>query len=282
MKIRELLTEGAERLAAAGIDEPRREAGTILAFALGRDRTYLITDPDAEPTEDGLRAFEAALSKRAARVPFQHIRGSQEFYGLDFEVDANVLIPRPETEFAVEAAIDALHGLDLPVFAEVGVGSGCIAVSILHNVTGATAVGLEISDTAIGIARANALRHGVSARLELRSSDVFSALAEDESFDLIVSNPPYIPLVEIESLQPEVREHDPLIALTDGLDGLSVISRIVNDAPKHLNPRGTLVMEIGHGQRDAVESLFDASVWHRPVFIEDLRSIPRTVVAKTV
>lgn len=282
MKVRELLIEGAERLAAAGVADARREAGSLMTFATGRSRTFLVTEPESALTVEEVKAFREALAKREGRIPFQHITGVQEFYGLDFSVTPDVLIPRPETEFAVEAAIDVLKNIEHPRFAEVGVGSGCISVSILHNVAGASGVGLEISEAAMEIATENALRHGVFSHLDLRVSDVFSGLEADETFDLIVSNPPYIPLSEMASLQTEVAEHDPRRALTDEADGLTIIRKIVEGAPAHLKPHGTLIIEIGHGQRDAVESMFFGSVWESPVFIADLQSIPRVVVVKLV
>ena len=282
MKVRELLIEGTERLSAAGIEEARREAGSLMTFATGRSRTFLITEPEAELTAEEEATFRDALAKREARIPFQHITGVQEFFGLDFRVTPDVLIPRPETEFAVEAAISQLRGIEHASFAEVGVGSGCISVSILHNVPGASCVGLEISEAAIAVATENALRHGVFSHLDLRLSDVYSALGSEERFDLIVSNPPYIPLSDMDSLQAEVKDHDPRLALTDESDGLRIIERIIEGAPAHLKPQGCLIIEIGYGQSTAVAAMFDRTVWASHEFILDLQSIPRTVVARTV
>lgn len=278
--IGDILVESSAALAAAGIEDSRREASSLLALALGRDRTFLIANPDLVLDETDESRFRALMGKRADRVPFQHLAGVQEFYGLDFRVTPAVLIPRPETEFAVEAALKLLGQTENPRFAEVGVGSGCIAVSLLHGLPGGSAVGLELSEEAIEVASENALRHGVLSRLELRRSDVFSALRDDERFDLIISNPPYIPASEMDGLQPEVRDHDPKQALTDGGDGLSVIRRIVAETPMHLAPRGSLIIEIGHGQRDLVESLFDPGIWGSPHFVDDLQGIPRVAVAR--
>lgn len=279
--IRQLLNEASTVLEKAGIAEPQLEARSLLGFAIGADRTYLLTNPHTEVSSDKESRFREILALRCARVPFQHITGVQEFYGLDFRVTSDVLIPRPETEILVEAACDFLKEKETPTFAEVGVGSGCISVSILHNVPTATAIGLEISEAAIEIASENAMRHGVLSRLELRQSDVFSALTV-ERFDLIVSNPPYIPAEDFDGLQPEVRDFDPRNALTDEGDGLSVIRKIVEHSQRFLNANGALLMEIGFGQSDAVRAMFHSDAWSSVDVLDDLQSIPRTVFAKTI
>lgn len=278
--IRDLLLEAKDILRDAGVDEPHRESSSLMCFVLGKERVFLITNSEAPLTAEEEALFREAVDRRSRRVPFHHITGSREFYGLDFRVTPDVLIPRPETEFAVQAAIDSLRSSDHPSMAEVGVGSGCISVSILHHIHECTAVGLEISEKALEIASENALRHGVLSRLDLRQSDVFSALAEGERFDLIISNPPYIPAAEIDDLQTEVREHDPRIALTDGSDGLSIIRTIVAEAPRFLRPGGLLMIEIGFGQRHAVEGMFEGDLWEPTSFLNDLQSIPRVAVCR--
>lgn len=277
--VRQLLNEASAALEAAGIAEAQLEARSLLGFAIGADRTYLLTNPHTDVSADKESRFRDFLARRCAREPFQHITGVQEFYGLDFRVTPDVLIPRPETEVLVEAAVGFLKGKETPTFAEVGVGSGCISVSILHSVPSASAIGLEISEAAMEIASENAMRHGVLSRLELRLSDVFSALTV-EKFDLIASNPPYIPLKEFAGLQPEVRNFDPRQALTDEGDGLSVIRKIIEHSPHFLKKGGALLIEIGFGQGDEVKAMFKPDVWSSVVLLEDLQSIPRTVVAQ--
>lgn len=254
-RISDLLSEAAEALQRAGIDEPRREAASLLQLAIGRDRTFIIAHPEFEPDQEPRGRFRQFVRRRAGGEPFHYIKGSKEFYGLEFEVSPAVLIPRPETELLVELSLRFLEDLDRPRFCEVGVGSGCISMAVLVNAPSASAVGLDISEESMTVAARNAVKHGVSSRLELRLSDVFAALAPDERFGLIVSNPPYIPAGDIPSLQPEVREHEPHTALTDGGDGLSIIRRIVGGAPRHLEPDGLLTFEIGIGQWPAVEAM---------------------------
>ena len=280
-KIRDIIFRAAEILKQNRIAEPRREAASLLAFALGKDRTFLLTHDDYELSGDEETRFQALLERRAAREPFQYITGRQEFYGLDFTVAPGVLIPRPETEIIVENAIEILDGRENPRFCEVGVGSGCISVSILFNVAAASAIGLDVSEKALEVSRQNAETHKVSARLELKKSDVFAAL-NDQTFDLIVSNPPYIPQSEIDGLQLEVRDFEPLDALTDGGDGLSIIEKIASAAPRHLKSGGFLLMEIGFGQAEAVKTLFAARLWRSVEILPDLQEIPRTVRAQVI
>jgi len=166
-------------------------------------------------------------------------------------------------------------------FCEVGIGSGCISVSILHSVETTRAIGLDISEKALAVARANAETHRVSARLELQISDVFANLP-DEKFDLIVSNPPYIPREDVQTLQTEVREYEPRAALTDGGDGFSIIEKIIADAPKFLKPNGFLLMEIGINQAGAVKAMFDGKVWRNVEILPDFQAIPRTIRARKV
>lgn len=280
-EIRAILNEAAAVLEKAGVAEPQLEARSLLGFAIGADRTYLITNPHAEIAPEKVVHFKELLARRASREPFQHITGVQEFFGLDFRVSPDVLIPRPETEILVEAAMGFLAEKESPCFAEVGIGSGCISISILHRISSAAAVGLEISEGAIDIASENAMRHGVLSRLELHQSDVFSALTHGK-FDLIVSNPPYIAVEEFPTLQPEVRDFDPKQALTDGGDGLAIIRKITAEASGFLKPDGALLMEIGFGQSAAVAAMLDPDVWGSVEILNDLQGIPRTVFAKLV
>ncbi len=200
--ISETLRNAAEILRQSGIPESRRQASSLLAFTLQKDKTFLIAHSEYKLSPAEEKRFQIFLRRRAEREPLQHITGKQEFYRLDFEVSKDVLIPRPETELIVENAIELLP--ENGRFCEVGVGSGCISVSILHELKTASAIGLDISEKALQIAGRNAETHNVFDRLELKKSDVFDVL-QNEKFDLIVSNPPYISSEDIKKLQAEVR-----------------------------------------------------------------------------
>lgn len=277
MTISESLHEATKTLRANEVAEAAREAKSLLAFALEKNQTFLIAHSEYELTGDEGTRFREFIIRRARREPFQYIVGEQEFYNLKFAVNPAVLIPRPETEILVEAAIEVLPRGGK--FCEVGVGSGCISISVLHSLETASAVGLDISEAALKVARTNAETHRVAARLELKTSDVFSNLST-ERFDLIVSNPPYIRNADIENLQAEVRDYEPRRALTDEADGLSIIKKIVDDAPRFLKPEGFLLMEIGFGQAEAVGEMFDKNIWQAIEILPDLQQIPRTVKAR--
>jgi release factor glutamine methyltransferase len=284
LTIAEALREASTALRVAGLTEPRREAGTLLSHALGRDQAFLITHADEVLTEAQLADFRACVERRAAGEPFQYIAGRQEFYGLEFEVGPAVLIPRPETELLVEEALSLLKGIEAPLLCDVGTGSGCIAVTLLHERRDARGFALDVSAAALAFAARNAARHGVEQRLQLLVSDCFEALRDDEHretlFDLVASNPPYIAESDLDGLQREVREHEPRVALTPGGDGLSVIRRLVAEAPQFLKPGGHLLIEIGFGQHEQVASLIDPTVWTLLGIRLDLQGIPRTVALR--
>jgi len=277
--IAEILKEADAILQSNEIAEPRREAASLLAFSLQKDKTFLIAHPEYELSDEESKRFREFLNRRANREPFQYITGKQEFYRLDFTVTKDVLIPRPETELIVENAIELLSKFQNPCFCEVGIGSGCISIAILHELEKASAVGLDISAEALRVAEKNAKKHNVSDRLQLKSSDVFKNL-KDEKFDLIVSNPPYISSEDIKDLQAEVRSFEPLTALTDGKDGLSIIKKIIAESPKFLKENCFLLMEIGFNQADEVRELFSPDVWRNLEVLPDLQGIPRTVKAQ--
>jgi release factor glutamine methyltransferase len=276
----EHLNKASEILLLSGVKQPRREVASLLAFALGKDRTFLIAHPEFELSDAQEKRFHDFVQRRAAREPFQYITGRQEFYGLEFLVTPDVLIPRPETELIVGAAISILRGQKNARFAEVGVGSGCISVSILHQIKSANASGFDISRKALRIAEINAGTHGVSDRLSLKVSNVFEVLS-DEKFDLIVSNPPYISGEDAKNLQAEVRDFEPSIALTDGADGFSIIEKIISGAPTFLEDGGFLLLEIGFGQANQVKKMFSTQIWRDVEILPDLQSIPRMVRAQT-
>ena len=285
MTIAEAINQSADALREAGLPDARREAASLVAHAAGRDRAYLFAHGDDALDADAASRLRSYVARRAAGEPLQYIRGRQEFYGLHFEVNTDVLIPRPETELLVETALELLRATPRPFVCDVGTGSGCVAVAILHERADARGVGLDISARALAVAARNAARNSIAERLTLLESDCFGALDRDETlraarFDAVVSNPPYVAERDMETLQREVREHEPRQALTPGGDGLSVIRRLLTDAPRRLKPGGHLVFEIGYGQGEEVERLTDARVWTPLGIRRDLQRIPRTVVLK--
>lgn len=275
----EKLRQASEILKSSGIAEARREAVSLLAFALGKDKIFLVAHSEYSLSTEENKRFDEFLKRRAMREPLQYITGRQEFFGLDFAVTKDVLIPRPETELLVESAIGILRDWENPRFCEIGVGSGCIGISILHELKSARAVGLDISKNALEIARKNAAAHSVLIRLDLKISDVYENSGA-EKFDLIASNPPYIALEEVKNLQAEVRDYEPICALTDNFNGLSIIEKIILGAPEFLKSDGFLLLEIGFGQANKVREMFSARIWRDVEILPDLQGIPRTVKAR--
>ena len=279
VSIAETITEGTRVLNRAGVVEARREAGSLLSFIIGKDRTFLISHAEDPVSDDALQRFQEGVERRANGEPLQYITGVQDFFGREFRVTPDVLIPRPETELLVEAAIELV---DSGAFiCDVGTGSGCIAVTLLCELGNARAVAVDKSAAALEVAKLNARNHSVADRIEFAVSDCFDALDPNRyQFDIVVSNPPYVSAETLAGLQREVRDHEPLIALSPGPDGLSVIRRLMLEAPAFLKDGGHLIMEIGFDQGEAVERLVDNEIWHLSEIRPDLQSIPRIVVLK--
>ena len=279
MSIAEALLGGSRTLVQAGVPEARREAGSLLSFILGKDRTFLISHSDEQLDGDRLARFRDSVERRASGEPLQYITGVQDFFGREFRVTPDVLIPRPETELLVEAALDVVGANSEPLICDVGTGSGCIAVTLLCEIRNARAVAVDKSPAAIEIAKLNAQTQGVESRTVFALSDCFNALDSAEyEFDLVVSNPPYVSAAMVEGLQREVRDHEPLMALSPGPDGLIIIRRLLAETPSFLKNNGHLIVEIGFDQGEAVQSMIDAAVWRLLEIRPDLQGIPRTVV----
>ena len=279
MNISQHLKNAGEILRESGVAEPRREAGSLLSFALDKNQTFLIAHDNEELSDAEETRFRDFIERRASREPFQYITGRQNFYGLDFVVSKDVLIPRPETELLVGTAIEILK--ESARFCEIGVGSGCISVTILHELKTTNAVALDISEKVMAVARLNAEKHKVVERLELRISDVYEQL-NGEKFDLIVSNPPYIAAEEMKTLQIEVRDYEPATALTDGANGLSIIEKIITDAPRYLIENGFLLLEIGHLQAVEVKAMLDKTIWCKVESLPDFQGIERIIKAQRI
>ena len=274
-----LLERGAEELGRAGITEARFQAELLLRHALGCSRESLLARLHQSVPAEATGHFFQRVERRRGRVPVQYIIGTQEFYGIDFRVTPAVLIPRPETEGVVEQARRELENERAPRIADVGCGCGCIAIALAQTLGDGELVAIDRSPAALAIARENALRHGVEARVEFVESDLLDSVA-DADLDAVVSNPPYIRDDELAGLEPEVMEHEPRAALAGGTDGLCVIRRLVPQAHRALKPGGVLVMEIGHGQSEAVEALVRQAAMKYEHIVADLAGIPRVLVAR--
>lgn len=279
MTIAEALKTGAYSLATHAIPSPEHESSLLLRHVLKCDAAFVYAHPDRRLNAMESILFKAVIKRRASHEPFQYIVGKQEFFGMDFEVTPDVLIPRPETEILVEAVIEEYKERGAFRFCEIGVGSGCISTALLANLPQSSAVGVDISTAAIEIAGRNARRHNVSERLELVHSDMFDGVSET-SFDLFVSNPPYVPDGDLDSLQQEVKGFEPRVALTGGTDGLDIVRTLISQSPKYLIPNGFLFIEIGWDQSERVADLLDRRVWASFELMPDLQGIPRIVKAR--
>ena len=276
--IAESINEAARILRQAGVSEARREASALLEHILERDRTFVITHAETLVSDEHLRRYHQIVTRRSNGEPLQYITGSQAFFGLDFEVTRAVLIPRPETELLVETALKILPVQGESFICDVGTGSGCIAIAVLHERTRTRAVGIDVSTKALQVAHRNAVRLAVGDRMSFVAADIFSSLKSDRPvFDLVVSNPPYVAGSQMEGLQREVRDHEPRDALTPGADGLMIIRRLLSESVAFIKSGGHLLIEIGFDQGSEVERLVDRDIWQLLAIHNDLQSIPRIV-----
>jgi release factor glutamine methyltransferase len=277
-----LLKDMADRLSAAGVDAPRLDAELLLAFAANVTREGLYTKSIA--VDEILRKRGKTLvDLRASRMPLAYITGRREFYSLEFEVSPEVLIPRPETETLVSAALEALTAHPAANVIDLGTGSGAIALAIAVNAPHARVTATDISVQALEIAKQNARRLGIDERVDFRRTDCWDILDAGgalERYDLIVANPPYIREDEINALAPEVRDFEPRIALAGGTDGLDFYRRIAAGACEHLAAEGVAIVEVGAGQADDVAAIFRAAGFSDIAIVDDLAGIPRVVKAR--
>lgn len=249
-----LLCQATRRLRAAGIEAARAEARLLLCRVTGWSRERLLTEPEAAVPEPEAARFRAVVAEREARVPMAYLSGEREFWSLSLLVCPGVLIPRPETETLVEAALEAFPERARPLrLLDLGTGSGCLLVALLHEYRAAIGVGVDRSPDALAVAAANLARHGLGARALLLRGDWGRAL--EGPFDLIVANPPYVARSELAGLEPEVARHEPQIALDGGPDGLEAYRALVPDVARLLAPAGVACLEIGRGQADPVAAL---------------------------
>ena len=263
------------RLRAAGVPDPARDARVLLAHAASVDAARITLIAPEEIAPDIAERFENLVALRAVRVPVSHLVGQRAFYGRDFKVSRDVLDPRPETESLIELSLSEPFNRVL----DLGTGSGCILVTLLAEQTNAQGMGLDLSEAACLQASANAVLHGVAGRADIRQSDWFGAA--EGRFDLIVANPPYLAKSEMLSVAPELRLHEPEMALTDGHDGLSAYRIIASQAQGYLTATGRVLAEIGWQQGPEVAAIFRDGGWGRVRILPDLDGRDRVLWADT-
>lgn len=271
-----LIAKGATRLVMAGIEEPQREARLLLAHVLETDATELALNPDRTVNVNEAGRFAALLERREAHEPFAYITGRRDFWTLELEVSPDTLIPRPDTETLVEAALQFVGSSAAPVeILDLGTGSGAILLALLAELPRAQGLGVDVSDGALAVARRNALRAGLGTRARFARSSWWSHVSG--TFDLVVSNPPYIPSAEIAGLDADVRDHEPRLALDGGPDGLSAYRAILSGLLPRLSPGGILVVEVGAGQAGDVAAMMHASGLPETAIRADLGGHQRVV-----
>jgi release factor glutamine methyltransferase len=280
MTLRQALTIATQKLATSEHlrANSTRDAELLLLHILAIPRTTLLAHPNRELTPADEALFQTFIARRLQNEPIQYIIGRQEFYGLALHVTPAVLIPRPETEHLVEAVLQRLPPNQSLKIADIGTGSGAIAIALAVHLPQAHVTALDLSPEALKIAHTNAETHKVAHRIRFVESDLLNSLSHRaEQFDAIVSNPPYIPETDRPTLHPEVRDHEPATALFAGPEGLSIYRLLIPQAHAALKPNGLLALEIGHGQRESLTTLL--AQWHNISFINDLQQIPRVALA---
>lgn len=279
-----LLKKGTEVLAAAGIREAGLDAWLLLEYATGKNRAYYYAHMQEETTKEQEESYLESIGRRAARIPLQHITHQAFFMGYEFYVDEHVLIPRQDTETLVEEALTALKNVEKPEILDMCTGSGCILISLLLEREDAAGTGADISPEALQVAKMNAADLGVIKRAVFVESDTFSASCFQEKdgkempkYDMLISNPPYIPTGEIDNLMEEVRSFDPMLALDGHEDGLYFYRRITREAAAYLKPGGWLLYEIGCDQGEAVSHLMKEAGFRDIEVVKDLAGLDRVV-----
>lgn len=279
-----LLTWTTDFLRGKGADSPRLDAEVLLAHARGCQRIELYTAFDEEPSESVRTTFRELVSRRATGTPVAYLVGQREFFSLSFEVTPDVLIPRPETEQLVVRALDLAKEVDSAEtlrIADVGTGSGVVAICLATHLKNCLVTAIEISPTALAVAQRNARKHGVAERIDFLTGDLLEALPAEEQFSIVVSNPPYVSSTEMAELARDVSEHEPHLALDGGEQGTQVIERLIAQAPKYLCSEGWLLLEVGSSNANRVEELISQNPsleLHET--LKDIAGLSRVVQAK--
>jgi len=284
LTIAEALHAAENKLMLSGVPDARLDAELLLRHVLKQTRAWVFTHCRDALDEQDRSVFNKLILRRTTREPVQHIIGKQEFWGLEFIVTQSVLIPRPETELVVESALKKMRDSTSPLLVDLCTGSGCIAISLAKELRKARVFATDKSDRALIVARENARAHGVSNRIRFFEGDLFGPLDELDihgNVDVITANPPYIKSLDLKTLQPEVRDFEPELALIAGPEGTELAERIIRTAPRYLKQGGSLIMEMGMGQAQALSRIIlDAGVYESPVVLKDLAGIERVIAAK--
>ena len=297
MTVLEGIQKSAGFLQEKEVESPRLQAELLLAHVLKLPRMQLYLNFERVLTHGEQDTLRELVRRRGRREPLQHVVGSTSFCGLEMQVNRHTLIPRPETELLAEAGWQFLNRLPsagnsagplnaaakngpLSTALDFGTGSGCIAIVLAVKCPHSRVYATDISPEALELARQNAAAHGVADRIEFLGGDGFAALSRESRFDLVISNPPYVPSAEIQSLQPEVRDHDPRLALDGGEDGLDFFHRLAGETAPFLNPRGRLMIEFGDSQAEIIREIFGKQNWVVEAIEEDYTRRPRILIAK--
>jgi release factor glutamine methyltransferase len=273
----ETIQKSTDFLAKRGIESPRLQAELLLAHLLKMPRMKLYLNFDRALSTAETDAFREMVKRRGQREPLQHITGSVSFYGFEITVNRHTLVPRPETEILAESGWNFLATLASPTAVDIGTGTGCIAIALAAKCANAKISAIDISPDALALAKENADKNKV--QIEFFEGDGFAALPKDSEFDLIISNPPYIPTGEIETLQPEVRDFDPRAALDGGADGLDFYRRLAASAKPFLRPGGKIMLEFGDGQAPDIRGIFENEKWIVEAVKEDYSQRARILIA---
>ena len=278
--VAELLLQGAEHLGAGPHgDRARADAELLLMLVLERSRAWVLAHPEAIPSSQQAGRFIELVERRYCGEPMQYITGETEFYGLPFTVTPDVLIPRPDTEHLVEKALELARQFLQPRIVDVGTGSGAIAVTLARQLPEAEITAVDLSESALQVARDNARQNAVDQRIRFLQGDLLAPVSS-EQFDLVVSNPPYVPDTDREQIAVEVREFEPALALFAGVDGLEVYRRLIPAVREVLAPGGFIALEIGFSQAQAIEELLQTGGFQEIEFTPDLQGIPRVASAR--
>lgn len=300
MDIRGALKEGIAHLRDAGVESHTLAAELLLLHVLKKERAWIYAHPEEQISEADEQSYFHLLARRADGEPVQHLTGKQEFWSLDFEVSPDVLIPRPETEHVIEVALDRLAVREIHagrpqkndgqglLIADIGTGSGCIAIALAKELPAAQIYATDISLAALAVAKRNAEYHNATAQIHFLEGNLLQSLKGSPTvpnhslplLDLIVSNPPYVGRREKNSLAREVRDHEPESALYGGEEGYELYADLIAQAAQHLKPGGLLVLELGHSSLTAVRPLLDAPVWANVGVVQDLAGLPRVIAAE--